>query len=111
MKDPTGFAEFVAVRSTALTRLGCLLTGDRQYAEDLVQAALLKVAQRWGRIDDPAAYIRRVMVNDSRTWWRRMRMREHLVEQVPEPGGGEDAAEAVVRRTVLMRAMRQLPPR
>lgn len=111
MKDLTGFTEFVAARSTALTRLGYLLTGDHQLGEDLVQSALLKVAQRWRKVSDPAAYTRRVMVHENTSWWRRRRIREDPVERLPESSGGEDTAESVVRRAALEQALRRLTAR
>ncbi|WP_206184507.1 hypothetical protein [Thermoactinospora rubra] len=45
--DERGFRDFVSARSPALMRLGFLLTGgDQHAAEDLVQAALAKLAPR-----------------------------------------------------------------
>ena len=56
-----GFAEFVRAENAASTRFAYLLTGDRHHAEDLVQVALARVAVRWERLDDPGAYLRRVL--------------------------------------------------
>ena len=54
------FGDFVRAEIAALTRSAFLLTGDRHHAEDLVQVSLARVAVGWERIDDPAAYARRV---------------------------------------------------
>jgi DNA-directed RNA polymerase specialized sigma24 family protein len=44
-----------------------------QFAEDLVQACLLKAMPRWQHIAEPMTYLRRVMVNQRVSWWRRLR--------------------------------------
>jgi Sigma-70 region 2 len=47
-------------------RGGQLLTGDYSYAEDLVQASLVKLYRAWPRLDtstDLDAYLRRIIVN------------------------------------------------
>lgn len=111
MAELTGFGEFVAARSGTLMRLGYLLTGDHQHAEDLLQTALLHTAQRWRKITDPNAYARRVMVNECTSWWRRRRIREHSTEHPPDRASGEDTADDVVRRDAFVRALRTLPPR
>ncbi|HEX6231867.1 MAG TPA: sigma factor [Jiangellaceae bacterium] len=41
------FKAFVRTRSAALARTAYLLTGDRQLAEDLLQDALTRLAERW----------------------------------------------------------------
>jgi len=61
--DDDGFREFVDARYMDLLRIAYLLTGSAHEAEDLLQGSLVKVMRRWKRIDDPVAYLRRVMVN------------------------------------------------
>jgi RNA polymerase sigma-70 factor (sigma-E family) len=60
------FDRFVADNGNGLVRTAYLIVGDLQEAEDLVQETLLKVAKRWPRVsrmDHPAAYARRILVN------------------------------------------------
>jgi RNA polymerase sigma-70 factor (sigma-E family) len=60
------FERFVAEGAEGLVRTAYLIVGDLQEAEDLVQEALFKVAGRWQRVsrmDHPAAYARRILVN------------------------------------------------
>ena len=80
--DRAGFEAFVAARTSALGRTAYLLTGDAHLAEDLVQSALLKAAEHWGRIHtSPEAYVRRTMYHQQVSWWRRRRgVREHSIE-------------------------------
>jgi RNA polymerase sigma-70 factor (sigma-E family) len=73
------FEEYVAARGPALVRFARLLTGDRHHAEDLVQEALSKAYLRWDRMirsEQPDAYLRRMVINASRSWWRRRTNRE-----------------------------------
>lgn len=68
------FSAYVRARQKAFARFAYLLTGDPHSAEDLVQSALAKVYARWDHIstvESPDAYVRKVMVNEHTTWWRR----------------------------------------
>ncbi|WBB65169.1 SigE family RNA polymerase sigma factor [Micromonospora sp. WMMD812] len=102
-----GFAEFVRAEIAGLTRFAYLLTGDRHHAEDLVQTSLARVAVRWERIDDPGAYLRRVLCTQAASWWRWRRARppEQLAPVVPDRTArtGEDADLRLVLRGALAR--------
>ncbi|MDT3442749.1 SigE family RNA polymerase sigma factor [Pseudofrankia sp. BMG5.37] len=119
------FAGFVRRCGTRLTRFAYLLVGDVGQAEDLVQTALVKTWLRGTHVtaDGREAYVRRVMVTTSVSWWRGARWRR---ERLPGPaaagGGGDrpdlteradpvDAILLVDERDVLVAALRQLPPR
>lgn len=107
------FREFVAMRSTALLQLAVLLTGgDRHAAEDLLQIALMKVYGRWGRIEQPEAYLRQVMYRQQVNRWRLRRHRaETTVSVLPEPGGTADTAEGSELRIALWAALGRLTKR
>ena len=80
------FTEFVAANSLALLRSAFLLTGDQQLAEDLVQDALARTYRSWNRLDragNATAYTRKTMYHLQVAWWRRRRVAENLVDQVP----------------------------
>jgi RNA polymerase sigma-70 factor (sigma-E family) len=69
------FEAFAAARSGALFRTAWLLTGDWQLSEDLVQETLARVYLHWRkveRMDNPAAYARKVLVN-AHISYRRLR--------------------------------------
>ncbi|GAA6525658.1 SigE family RNA polymerase sigma factor [Intrasporangium sp. DVR] len=99
------FTEYVRAREVSLARLAYLLTGDRDGAEDLLQNALAKCYRHWDRIravEQPDAYVRRVMVNERNSRWRGLlRRREspgsHLLEvfDPPVPSGGLDPGESL----------------
>ncbi|MFR9774909.1 SigE family RNA polymerase sigma factor [Micromonospora sp. MS34] len=109
MDDPE-FREFVQVRYADLLRTAYLLTGNRDAAQDLVHEALLKVMRHWRRVDEPMAYVRRAMVNERTSRWRRVGLRELLTSTVPERAG-PDSTEGVVVRDELLAALDRLPVR
>lgn len=110
MTDPCEtFHDFVASRSSALLRTAFMLTGDRDLAEDLVQAALLKSVKVWSRIEaSPEAYVRKILYHESISWWRRRRLAEVSVAEVPEHRAGTADLDA---RLTILAALAQLTPR
>ena len=68
------FSAYMSARQTALYRTAYLLVGDHAGAEDLLQNAFAKLYLSWDRIRDREAldgYVRRVMVNENSSLWRR----------------------------------------
>jgi RNA polymerase sigma-70 factor (sigma-E family) len=104
------FREFVEARYMELLRMAYLLTGSSHEAEDLLQSALVKVMRRWQRVDDPMAYLRRALVHQNISMWRRFRMREIVTEVLPERSE-HDPADVVAQRHSLHAALLELPPR
>lgn len=107
-----GLRAFVEREWVPLVRIAYLLTGDRGYAEDLVQAALEKTHRHWGkvaRMDAPIAYVRRVMVNTAISWRRRRRVVE--VPLLAADGPVSDPYAPVDLRQQVLVALRRLPPR
>lgn len=108
------FREFVSGRSAALMRTAFLLTGDHQHAEDLVQSALFKSVRVWSRIQaNPEAYVRRIMVNENISRWRRRRVHEvtlvdlpaHLPAEAPDPDVRLTLLAALDRLTTKQRTV------
>jgi RNA polymerase sigma-70 factor (sigma-E family) len=108
--DDADFREFVEVRYGDLLRTAYLLTGSRDTAQDLVHDALLKAMRYWRTVDEPMAYVRRVMVNERTSRWRRLGLRELLTAAVPDRSR-PDSTEAVVVRDELLTALDRLPVR
>jgi len=111
VSGPGDFDDFAEARGPALVRLAWALTGSRSDAEDVVQDVLARLLPRWERVsavEDPEAYVRRMVVNAHVSRWRRIGRRERLVESVPDlPTVGEEAAYA--ERDRLWQACRALP--
>ncbi|WP_308167635.1 SigE family RNA polymerase sigma factor [Catellatospora tritici] len=112
------FEGFVRARSAALARTAYLLTGDRHQAEDLLQDALARVAERWSAVirgGDPEPYVRRMLYTRAVDGWRSRQRRATLdttaAQQRPELRGQADDADAVTRRLVLRDALARLTPR
>ena len=107
------FAEFVAAALPGLLRFGHVLTGNPQSAEDLVQTALGRSLRAWRmhRIDDPRAFVRKVMVNSYASWYRRHAGREWVTADPAEGNSVPDSACQADDRDVVWRALRALPPR
>jgi RNA polymerase sigma-70 factor (ECF subfamily) len=84
-----------------MVRLSLALTGDRLASEDLVQDVFVDAHRQWGRIssyDQPAAWLRRAVINRSRSVLRRarteLRARARLVRTDAEgPTLSNDAQE------------------
>lgn len=109
MSAPESFEEYVAGRYSALTRTAYLLTGHHQDAEDLVQTVLMKAVGAWRRIQaDPEPYVRRMLVNENISRWRRHRGRELTVAAVPDRTLSDGARDD---RLDLLAALRLLSPR
>ena len=104
------FREFVQTRYTDLLRTAYLLTGARHAAEDLVQNALLRAYGKWSTIEDPMPYLRRSMVNQRTSVWRRLGSRELLSGILPDRGD-PDSSEGFAQRDELLRALAKLPAR
>ena len=69
------FDEFVRARLGALLRYAIVLTCDPYLAEEVVQEVLVRAQSRWSRIvgvDQPEAYVRRMVLNEFLSWRRRM---------------------------------------
>jgi RNA polymerase sigma-70 factor (sigma-E family) len=102
------FRRFVELRYRQLLRTAYLLTGSEHLAEDLLQSALLATMSRWRKMERPEAYVRRVMVNQLVSRWRRRQIIEVLTAVLPERAAPTDQPEL---RDELWQALRKLPAR
>lgn len=69
------FPSFYQAEYRAVVGLGYVLCGNRGHAEDLAQEAFAEAHRRWdeiGHYDNPGAWVRRVMINRSRSRVRRL---------------------------------------
>jgi RNA polymerase sigma-70 factor (sigma-E family) len=112
------FDEFVRAEMSTLARFSGALTGDRYLAEDVLSDALVKVARRWRRIsalDDPAAYVRRVLVttylDDRRKAQRRRTAPTDEIAILERSADAvRDTADVVADRAEVARLLAALPP-
>lgn len=89
-----------------MVRLAASLVDDPVIAEDVTQEAFARTMLRWAQLDDPVLYLRRAIVNRSRSELRKRAVRRRPVRApvVVPPG------EPVVDDAVL-RALRGLSPK
>lgn len=94
------FEEFAEARLPSLLRCALLLSGDREEAQDLVQEALTRTLVKWDKIaklEEPYAYVRRMVTNEFLSLRRRRRVRtvpldagqDWSAPPDPEPDGGD----------------------
>jgi RNA polymerase sigma-70 factor (sigma-E family) len=107
--------EFFAVRRDVVRRTAYLLCGDWHWADDLTQAAFMRLDASWSRIRDPGAldaYVRtclvRAYLRETRRVWRR---RERPVAELPDDRLVADPVGGADDRMTFATALRRLPPR
>lgn len=104
------FAEYVARQRPALMRFAMVLTCRTWLAEDLVSDVLGRAFERWDRIsgmDEPNAYVRRMVVNEYLSW-RRMLTRTFPRAEV-EPTAISDGADERAERDAMINRLAGLP--
>jgi RNA polymerase sigma-70 factor (sigma-E family) len=114
-EPPPEFNEYFAARRDAVRRTAYLLCGDWHWADDLTQAAFMRLAVGWTRVRDHGAldaFVRtcllRAYLSETRRAWRR---RELSLAEVPDTRAGPDAAERSAARAAFTTALGRLPPR
>ena len=107
MRDLAGFVES---DGPALLRFAYLLCRDAGRAEDLVQDALVRMMRSQRSVDAPAAYARKVIVNEYLGWRRRFSSRE-IVGTDGFDVGVPDPSDAVADRDLVWQLIGSLPPR
>ncbi|MCF6522095.1 SigE family RNA polymerase sigma factor [Streptomyces sp. JJ36] len=113
---PLTFTSYVRNRGPVLLRTARSLTANPADAEDLLQTALTKTYLSWERIEDHRAldgYVRRALLNTRTSQWRKRKVDEFAVEDLPEPEpqAGPDPAEQQAVRDAMWRAVLRLPAR
>lgn len=108
MADRGIYQDFVVTRSDRLLRTAYLLTRDWATAEDLLQESLAKAWFAWPGVDEPEAYVRRVLVTTYTSWWRRRWRRELPSDDLPDTPTSDLVSD---ERDALWRALGRLPAR
>ena len=107
------FSAYMSARQPALYRTAYLLAGDHAGAEDLLQNAFAKLYLSWDKVRDREAldgYVRRIMVNEHNSLWRRAwKRREHVTDTIPEAGAHDEYDDGM--GGVLWSFVQTLPPK
>ncbi len=105
------FTAYLQARQGRLLRTAYLLTGDQHGAEDLLQTSLAKLYLAWERVHDREsvdAYVRRIMVNELNSLWRRAwKRREHPTDELPDVARSDEYDDG--RDALLWQAVQTLP--
>jgi RNA polymerase sigma-70 factor (sigma-E family) len=108
------FDAYVLSRKSSLLRTAYLLCGDLPTAEDLVQDALAKLYLSWHRVqrrESLDGYVRRIIVNEHHSLWRRAwKRREVATDGLPDARHEDVLPEPDVEARVWA-VVRSLPPR
>lgn len=108
------FADVFAAHRVEALRLAYLLCGDRDRAEDVVADVFVKLFRRWGRgaIDNPRAYLRRAVVNELNSRFRRLALeRREAGRQHGDHRGTRPADDQVADADAVAAALAALPVR
>ena len=109
------FREFVSSRAASLHRTAYLLCGDWHLANDLVQETFVQAFRNWRRVqraDNQNAYVKRILINEFHSHWRRYgRLPVHAYAGPPPEVAIPDVSDEVVNRAELLRALLTLPAR
>lgn len=113
---PTALGELYAGHARQSRDLAYLLTGDRAVAEDLVQDCFATLAARLRPVDNPPAFLRRMIVNASHSHHRRLRVRRERSRDEAATVGADtdqqpDDVDARIERLRLLDALAALPTR
>jgi RNA polymerase sigma-70 factor (sigma-E family) len=114
MHHDDGFAALYAAHHPEALRIAYLLAGDRSRAEDAVSEAFIKVYRRWqrGGIEQPRAYIRRAVVNEVRSRFRRLAIeRREAAKRSGDERGQRSAEDQVADADAMLEALSTLPLR
>jgi RNA polymerase sigma-70 factor (sigma-E family) len=107
--------QLYAVHYRALVRLAALLVRDTQTAEDVVQDSFIAMRDVWDRLRDAdraLAYLRRAVVNRSRSVLRHRAAMSQIRQQAPpDPLGAEDEVLIQLERSAVVAALHELPDR
>ena len=101
----------------ALLRLGVVMVGNREAAEDAVQDAFVALHRHWASLGDPQAaeaYLRSAVLNRCRSWVRRRTTESAPRPLVIAPPAANDPEDVTVGREAvgsLVAAMRTLASR
>jgi RNA polymerase sigma-70 factor (sigma-E family) len=113
-RDVEAYREYVAGRLDPMRRTAYLLCGDWHTADDLLSTALAKLFRHWGRVstmENPDAYLRRVLLRSWLDERRRPWRREYAADPVPHLAGARSDMDGVTDRLAILALLAELPPR
>ena len=107
--------ELYSLHYRALVRLAVMLVRDIPTAEDVVQDCFVAMHEGWQRLrnaDSALAYLRHAVLNRSRSVLRHRNVVDKNMQKAPpDMPSAEHGAFALLERTAVIAALRDLPDR
>lgn len=94
-RGATSFRDFYELEFAGQVRRAYLLTRSNEAANDIVHDAMLGVYRRWGRLEQPGAYLNRSVLNGCRDAARRNRSRASMLTRLRPAGTEPDRGEVL----------------
>lgn len=104
---PGAFELFFRDQHPRAVRLAWFLTRSQTAAEDITQEAMLATHARFETLNEPAAFLTRVIVNKCHSWTRQTIVRRTTLEALPHPNDATEHGSDVE----LLDAVQRLPYR
>ena len=103
------FDDFYREHRGDAVRWATALVGRRDVAEDLAQDALERTGRRLSELDEPAAYLRRSVVNACRSWHRSDRRELRRIRRVTPADEATGPSEISAPSREVLAALKMLP--
>jgi RNA polymerase sigma-70 factor (sigma-E family) len=108
-------SELYRAHYRTLVRLAALLLRDGATAEEVVQDSFVAMYGNWARLRDAGkalSYLRQTVLNRSRSVQRhRAVVDKYAPKAPPDAASAEQGAIALLERSAVVAALRELPPR
>lgn len=111
---PESFESFYRRERSGMAGLAFVLSGSSLAAEDLAQEAFIAAYRHWdeiGRLDQPAAWVRKVISNNSSSMLRRVRAEARALSRAAVGGRWASIPELPSETVELWSEVRRLPQR
>ncbi len=110
--DDDGYGEVFRTYRLAVFRFAVMLCHDRHVAEEVTADVFARVLVKWrnDEVLDPLPYLRRAVLNEVRSRWRRL-AHEHRAKRQRSHDFARVSVDQVEDRDPLMAALRRLPIR
>jgi RNA polymerase sigma-70 factor, ECF subfamily len=76
------FESFYQSEYSAVLALARVLTGDQAWAEDVTHDTFIAAYESWSDLDNPVAWVRRVVSNKARSAWRRTYAERRAIQRL-----------------------------
>ncbi|NNN20678.1 MAG: sigma-70 family RNA polymerase sigma factor [Acidimicrobiales bacterium] len=83
---PQDFVRFYEFNLAKYVRIANLIVQSRQVSEDIVQDAFIRVANKWSKIENHEAFLRKAVVNSCNSYFRRRKLERLYSARYHNPG-------------------------